>query len=66
MIMNIEQKLELLAKESLQLRLQLMINDIQVFDYYQLALLNSQIESIMEDQRQKQDDLTQDQEKANR
>jgi len=48
MIMNIEQKLELLAKESLQLRLQLMINDIQVFDYYQLALLNSQIESIME------------------
>ena len=63
--MNIEQKLELLAKESLQLRLQLMINDIQLFDYYQLALLNNQIESIMEVQKQKQADLVQDQEKAN-
>jgi hypothetical protein len=62
--MNIEQKLEALAKESLQLRFQLVIKEIQLFAYYQLALLNNQIEKQMEILKQKQDDLAQDEEKT--
>jgi predicted alpha/beta-fold hydrolase len=47
--MDIEQKLKVLETESLQLRLQLIINDVQLFDYYQLALLKNQVENKMEE-----------------
>src|SRR5258706_1600872 len=60
--MDIQQKLELLEKESLQLRLQLMTNDIQLFDYYQLTLLSNQIDIRMELLKQQMDDMKQDQE----
>ncbi len=56
MMSNIEQKLEFLAKESIQLRLELMIRDVQLFDYWQLTILKNQIENQQDVLKQNIDD----------
>jgi hypothetical protein len=61
--MSIEEKLEHLNNESKALRLQLMINDIQQYDYYQLLILRNQIENEMEVKKQILDDAKQDAER---
>ena len=61
--MNITEKLKILDNESMQLRLQLIRNDIQQYDYYQLLILRNQIENQMEIKRQILDDAKQDAER---
>jgi len=61
--MNITEKLSILEKESLQLRLQLIINDVELFDYYQLVIIKNQITDRMELLKQQMDDMKQDQER---
>lgn len=63
MNMNIEQKLKTLEDESRQIRLQLVIKDIELFDYYQLMLLNNQITNRLESLKQQMEDMKQDQER---